>query len=356
MKNIQNNSIYSNFFRNELFRWGELSVRGYKSNKFLFSNDKMWFAYSRQALRTGMQMLGIEAKDSVLIPSYICNVIESSFYPDNIAVIYYKVTEDLSPDFNDIKNKITKTTKALLFVNYFGYPAEILQLKEFCKEYNLFLIEDNAHGFLSKDAGNWLGSFGDISVTSIYKKLPIFHGAYLQINCLTERGSENNSSFYINKRFVKYFYNYFHVYFNRIIFNKKIEPGINWDNQPIYLPDPMMNVELHSFAVFQIGLLNYESIYQNKIKKYNVVMSFIEKELSSAGILLFEDLVPGALPLQVPFLVDLKNKEKMELFEYIRRKNIEIFRWPDLPDAVAGNLSEFPLSNYYQNNLFQFPI
>ena len=70
-------------------------------------------------------------------------------------------------DVNRIENKITRKTKAILFVNQFGHSADIEKLK-FLKKYNLKLIEDNAESLGGKYKNKLNGTHGDISTMSFF--------------------------------------------------------------------------------------------------------------------------------------------------------------------------------------------
>lgn len=63
---------------------------------------------------------------------------------------------------------ITKKTKAILPVHLYGNPVEIDTIKDICKKYGLFLVEDaaQAHGSSFKDKK--LGTFGDLGCFSFY--------------------------------------------------------------------------------------------------------------------------------------------------------------------------------------------
>ena len=68
--------------------------------------------------------------------------------------------EDLCLSFDDVKQKVTPQTKAIVVVHIGGHIAfEIEKIAEYCKKNNIYLIEDcaHAHGSLykGKSAGNW---------------------------------------------------------------------------------------------------------------------------------------------------------------------------------------------------------
>jgi perosamine synthetase len=66
-------------------------------------------------------------------------------------------------DPKSIRDKITPKTKALITVALFGLSPEYDEILEICKEYNIFLIEDNAECFLGYYKGKLVGTFGDFS-------------------------------------------------------------------------------------------------------------------------------------------------------------------------------------------------
>ena len=70
--------------------------------------------------------------------------------------------------------------RAVLAVNYFGFAQDLAPFREYCSQTGATLIEDNAHGFLSKDAtGVLLGTRTNLGITSIRKTFRLVNGAAL---------------------------------------------------------------------------------------------------------------------------------------------------------------------------------
>ena len=70
--------------------------------------------------------------------------------------------------------------KAVLAVNYFGFAQDLVPFREYCLRTGATLIEDNAHGFLSKDtSGVLLGTRANLGITSIRKTFRLVNGAAL---------------------------------------------------------------------------------------------------------------------------------------------------------------------------------
>ena len=67
------------------------------------------------------------------------------------------------PNILDIKNKINKNTKAIIWVHLFGEHTDLTELSEFCKKNKIYLIEDCAQSF-----GSNTGNYGDASAYSFF--------------------------------------------------------------------------------------------------------------------------------------------------------------------------------------------
>ena len=114
-----------------------------------------------------------------MLPDYICDVVIHPLDQLGIKYKYYPINDDLTPKWDELGNRVDETTKALLMVHYFGQPQDIEKFQNFCKEHNLMLIEDNAHGHGGKYNDHLLGTFGDIGISSPRKILNMYSGGCL---------------------------------------------------------------------------------------------------------------------------------------------------------------------------------
>ena len=69
---------------------------------------------------------------------------------------------------SQLESSLTSKTKAVLVVHLYGDCCNMDKLSSFCKEKQIFLIEDCAQSLGSKYNGKKLGSFGDFSCHSFY--------------------------------------------------------------------------------------------------------------------------------------------------------------------------------------------
>ena len=67
-----------------------------------------------------------------------------------------------------IKDAISERTKAIMIAHTLGNPFDLSSVMKICKEYGLYLIEDNCDALGSTYQGKMTGSFGDFSTLSFY--------------------------------------------------------------------------------------------------------------------------------------------------------------------------------------------
>ncbi|MBU1165636.1 UDP-4-amino-4,6-dideoxy-N-acetyl-beta-L-altrosamine transaminase [Candidatus Micrarchaeota archaeon] len=79
-------------------------------------------------------------------------------------------TYNIDPD--EIRKKITKKTKAIIYVDYAGQPCDIDEIREIAQEHDLKLIEDAAHAIGAEYKGKKVGSLADMTEFSFH---PVKH-------------------------------------------------------------------------------------------------------------------------------------------------------------------------------------
>ncbi len=137
------------------------------------------FFWARNAIYHCLAALGIPRGAHVLLPAYLCRAAVEPFEAFGAEVEFYGIGRDCYPDFSEIESRINSRTKALLAVHYFGFPQRIREFRAICDRHRLALIEDCAHVLQNQFHGQCLGSFGDASVFSWRKFLPIYDGGEL---------------------------------------------------------------------------------------------------------------------------------------------------------------------------------
>lgn len=129
------------------------------------------------AIHLALVALGIGPDDEVIVPTltYIASV-NSITYTGAKPVFVDSLSSSWQIDPEDVRQKITKKTKAILCVHLYGLPCEMEALRRIADEYNLYLIEDCAEAIGSKYQNKHVGTFGDVSTFSFFGNKTITTG------------------------------------------------------------------------------------------------------------------------------------------------------------------------------------
>lgn len=75
---------------------------------------------------------------------------------------------DIDPDFFLMTTNFLKPfPKAIIITNLFGQAPRLKQLREFCDQFGIILIEDNAQAPFATDEGHYAGTIGHLGVFSL---------------------------------------------------------------------------------------------------------------------------------------------------------------------------------------------
>lgn len=121
------------------------------------------------ALEVAVRALGIAEGDEVIMPTF--TIISCAMAVTRLGAVPVLVDSDpytWNMNIDEIEQKITDRTKAIMVVHLYGLPVEMDKVLELAQKYKLMIIEDAAemHGQTYK--GSPCGSFGDISIFSFY--------------------------------------------------------------------------------------------------------------------------------------------------------------------------------------------
>lgn len=121
------------------------------------------------ALHCAMFALNIQKGDEVLVTtmSFIASA-NCIVYQGGVPIFVDVDSDTMNIDVNDIKNKITNKTKAIIAVDFAGQLCDYDSLRKICNDHNLVLIEDAAHSLgIVKDSQADLVTFSFHSVKNM---------------------------------------------------------------------------------------------------------------------------------------------------------------------------------------------
>ncbi len=133
------------------------------------------------ALVVAMAASGIGPGDEVIVPGYTFIASMSSVIANNAVPVLAEVDESLTLDPEDVENRITPYTRAILAVHMIGNPCDMDKLRKIADRHKLLLIEDAAQAFGASYRGRRLGTIGDVGISSfnIYKMINAGDGGLL---------------------------------------------------------------------------------------------------------------------------------------------------------------------------------
>jgi len=158
------------------------------------------------ALKVGLEALGIRPGDEVITQSFTFVATVEAIIECGATPVLTDINETLNMDPADLEGKITKKTKAIIPVHMYGSAAQMDEIIDIAKKYELAVLEDTAQGVGGTYKGRKLGAIGDIGTFSFDfgKALTTGEGGmvaadnkeiYLKTREYADHGHENNPAF-----------------------------------------------------------------------------------------------------------------------------------------------------------------
>ncbi|MCX8041629.1 MAG: DegT/DnrJ/EryC1/StrS family aminotransferase [Thermodesulfobacteriaceae bacterium] len=296
-------------------------------------------ASGTEALYLILKALELPKNSYILVPSFtfiasaevIVRAGQIPYFIDIDENTYNLSLESLEEAFKRIIQK-RKKISGVLVVSLFGLPADLESLESFCKEKNLYLIEDICQAFGAQIKEKKVGTFGIASATSFYptKPLSAFGDAGMvftndeklawTVRILKEHGQTK-----------PYFYEYHGQ-------NGRID-------------------ELQC-AILQVKFKYFEkelSLREKIVKKYLEGLKDLQSYLS------FPQFPPGYRSSYALFT--LRAKEREELRKFLKEKNIETGVYYPLPlhlQPIYRNLGfkegTLPVSERVSQEVLSLPL
>jgi len=132
-----------------------------KFAEYIHVNNAVATINGTAALDIALKAIGVTSGDEVIVPDFTFIATANSVLYQNAKPVFADVDiETFCIDIDDVLEKITSKTKAIIAVHLFGHPCEISALKEICNDKKLFLVEDCAQAHGAEENGKKVGSFG----------------------------------------------------------------------------------------------------------------------------------------------------------------------------------------------------
>jgi dTDP-4-amino-4,6-dideoxygalactose transaminase len=121
------------------------------------------------ALHMAMLTLGVVPGDEVIVPAltFIADLNVVKMVGAAPVVVDSTSFDDWNMSVSDLKQKITKKTKAIIALHFAGYPFDP-EIVNIARENDIFLVEDVAHAIGGSRNGKMCGAWGDIAAFSFF--------------------------------------------------------------------------------------------------------------------------------------------------------------------------------------------
>lgn len=294
------------------------------------------FAYARHALVAALEHLGAQTGDLVEVPEFICRDVLASLHKVGVRPRFYPVGRNLRP----LGSKVDTSSRFVLMVNYFGFPQDVNAFR--LRWPNAKIIEDNAHGFLSRDhSGIELGTRTEAGITSCRKTILLPDGAFLHTpsqfdsddtndlerrpvplgfvirssasRCERATGIPINSALRRALRAVR-----------------QVRTGSPLPRSDVWTESILPRDIRMSHAAFDIlKKVDHSKEVERRRRLFNECAVFASEHTVEV---IFRNLPHGCAPYGFPFIAPVSNSSLAQL---ARRLHCEIIEWPDLPTAIT---------------------
>ena len=120
------------------------------------------------SLTLAMRLAGIGPGDEVISTAMTCTATNLPVLSLGASIVFADV-DPITGNINteSIEKLISKKTKAILFVDWGGMPADLDQIVSIARAHNLKVIEDAAHAFGAEYKGQKVGTVADFTCFSL---------------------------------------------------------------------------------------------------------------------------------------------------------------------------------------------
>ena len=137
-----------------------------KLNKIFNCEHSIFMTSGHAALTTALIAMGIGPGDEVIVPAYTYIATAMAVVAAGAIPVIAEVDDTLTISPEDIKNKISKHTKAIIPVHIQGFPCNMDAIMEIANQNNLLVLEDACQADGGSFNGKRLGTIGDAGALS----------------------------------------------------------------------------------------------------------------------------------------------------------------------------------------------
>jgi perosamine synthetase len=156
-----------------------------ETGRVIGCDQTLAFSSNRGGIFSLLKALDIGDGDEVLLTGYTCSAVAEPVLHCGARPVYVDIRPVdfcLSPSL--LEKAVTAKTRVIILQHTYGFSGPVDEVLEFAKRHDLFVIEDSALAFGSRQGSKWLGTFGDAAVWSfeLSKTISVGWGGLVAIN------------------------------------------------------------------------------------------------------------------------------------------------------------------------------
>lgn len=261
------------------------------------------------ALHCACLAAGIKEGDEVITTPFTFVATSNSILYRGASPVFVDINKDtFNINENNIEEKITSRTKAIIPVHFAGQPCEMDIIKEIANKYNLIIIEDAAHALGAEYKNRKIGTIGDMTTFSFHPVKHITTGEggmittdneelYKKLLIYRNHGITRDESEFVNNKDGNWYY-------------EQIELGYNY--------------RLTDFQS-ALGIVQLDKM-QSSLNRRNEIVEMYEKELNKIEELKLPKVnneIKSSWHLYIIRVIDNSINRK-DVFDKLREKSIGV--------------------------------
>lgn len=322
----------------------------------------------RYAIHLICRLLNIGPGDEVLVPAYNCGAEVDPFIWAGAKAVFYRIDDKAALDLDDIVRRVTPATKVVYVTHFFGWPQDLDELAQWCKEKRLFLVEDCALALFSDGPNNTIGRVGDAAIYSFVKSLPVPDGGALVLGNgstwkdtrIIEPPPFHNSLLNTLPLLKKWFMHTSKLWQRyepaRELLNRSwLKRPTNQDNEierempeSNYFDEQKINWSMSGISNSILSQVDPDSVAARRQRNYRQLHDSL-RDVPSIK-LLFDDLPEAVTPWSFPFFV----KDRNRWCHALEDKGILVGGWPSYHRGL--DWKDFPEARHLKNDLLTLPV
>ena len=136
----------------------------------------------RAAIYQALLALRLAPGSTVLVPSYHCPTMVAPIVVAQLRPSFFGIRAYGLPDLDHIDSARASSAKAMIVSHYFGRSQSLAEVRHWCDQRGIALIEDCAHCFFGQAGERPIGAWGDFAIASLTKFFPVPEGGLLASN------------------------------------------------------------------------------------------------------------------------------------------------------------------------------